>query len=553
MADVAEEVDYDRMIKAQNRKKKKAGGWQSLGLDHTVFKGIEKKGYRQPTPIQRKAIPLIVDGKDVVAMSRTGSGKTAAFVIPLLQRLKRREAIGVRALLIAPTRELAMQTFKFVKELGRYTGLRAAVLVGGDRIEDQFAILHEKPDILIATPGRLLHLVVEMNLKLSTVEYFVLDEADRLFEMGFTDQLHEVLKRLPDNRQTLLFSATLPKLLVDFAKAGLTDPVLVRLDVDEKISEQLSMVFLTCRSCDKIAVLLHLLRSVIPSNEQTIIFCATMKHVEYLSTIISKAGLDCTFRNKLCPLLIVTDVAARGVDIPLLDNAINFHFPPKAKLFVHRVGRVARAGRSGRSFSLVVPDEIPYLADLFLFLDYAPADANSERALAVDRSFDAAARIHGVEIQADDDTELYKDVKRKRWDRKLMKFVGDNGNESSKKIRTEEGTLLPASFRSGRYEEWQKKQKLAYRNRGSDDETEGAEERESEAPGRSDVQKFNINRKRNRDKMVQVPGRKAARSELKTKDQILKERRRKLRIQAYQKHRREENLKREKRVAKKKK
>uniref|UniRef100_A0A1I7Z8D6 RNA helicase n=1 Tax=Steinernema glaseri TaxID=37863 RepID=A0A1I7Z8D6_9BILA len=221
-----EEENFNELNAAYNRKQKKAGGWQMLGLDHPVFKGIEKKGFRQPTPIQRKAIPAIIDGKDVVAMSRTGSGKTAAFVVPMLQKLKKRDPKGTRALLISPTRELAMQTFKVVKELGKFTGLRCAVLVGGDSIEDQFAAIHENPDVMIATPGRLLHLVVEMNLKLGSVNYVVFDEADRLFEMGFADQLQEVIKRLPENRQTLLFSATLPKMLVDFAKAGLSDPLL---------------------------------------------------------------------------------------------------------------------------------------------------------------------------------------------------------------------------------------------------------------------------------------------------------------------------------------
>ncbi|ETN83004.1 DEAD/DEAH box helicase [Necator americanus] len=335
--------------------------------------------------VQRKTIPCILDGKDVVAMSRTGSGKTAAFVIPMLQRLKRRDTRGIRALLVSPTRELALQTFKVVKELGRYTGLRCAVLVGGDAIEDQFSTIHENPDILIATPGRLLHVVVEMDLRLSFAHYVVFDEADRLFEMGFQDQLAETLKRIPESRQTLLFSATLPKILVDFAKAGLSDPMLVRLDVDEKISDRLSMVFATCRADEKLAVLLHLCRQMNSEGKQTVVFCATMKHVEYVVGIMNRAGIDNSFiysqldttarklniqkfAERKNNILIVTDVAARGVDIPLLDTVINLHFPPKAKLFVHRVGRVARAGRSGTAISLIAPDELPYLADLFLFL-----------------------------------------------------------------------------------------------------------------------------------------------------------------------------------------
>uniref|UniRef100_A0AC34QK98 RNA helicase n=1 Tax=Panagrolaimus sp. JU765 TaxID=591449 RepID=A0AC34QK98_9BILA len=389
--------DYGELHAAQNRKGKKAGGWQNLGLDHNVYKAIEKMGYKKPTPIQTKAIPLILDNKDVVAMSRTGSGKTAAFVVPMLQKLKARNNTGIRALLLSPTRELATQTFFVVKQLGKFTGLRAACLVGGDSMDEQFTAIHGNPDILIATPGRLLHLAVEMDLKLNTVRYVVFDEADRLFEMGFAEQLLDILKRLPDSRQTLLFSATLPKVLINFAKAGLSDPTLIRLDVDTKISEKLSMAFIACRPNSKISALLFLARRCVDRQEQTIIFCATMKHVEYVAAIFREAGLDCcflysqldaaarkinigNFRNKKCYLLVVTDVAARGVDIPLLDNAINFHFPSKPKLFVHRVGRVARAGKSGTAYSLVSQDEMPYVMDFFLFLGrpLKIAEENSE-------------------------------------------------------------------------------------------------------------------------------------------------------------------------------
>ncbi|KAK3587969.1 hypothetical protein CHS0354_014486 [Potamilus streckersoni] len=252
-------------------------------------------------------------------------------------------------------------------------------------MEDQFAALHENPDIIIATPGRFLHVVMEMDLKLKSVEYVVFDEADRLFEMGFQEQLTEILYRLPESRQTLLFSATLPRLLVDFAKAGLQDPTLIRLDVDTKLSDQLKSSFLHCRGEDKVTILLHLLIHVIPSSEQTVVFAATKHHVEYLHMILQKADISSTyiyssldqtarkinlakFQHKRVMVMIVTDLAARGIDIPLLDNVINFHFPAKPKLFLHRVGRVARAGRCGTAYSLIAQDEVAYLLDLHLFL-----------------------------------------------------------------------------------------------------------------------------------------------------------------------------------------
>ncbi|XP_069475344.1 ATP-dependent RNA helicase DDX54 [Ambystoma mexicanum] len=380
------EPDLRELVRAQNKKKKKSGGFQSMGLSFPVYKGVMKKGYKVPTPIQRKTVPVILDGKDVVAMARTGSGKTACFLIPMFEKLKARSAqTGARALILSPTRELALQTLKFTKELGKFTGLKTALILGGDRMEDQFAALHENPDIIIATPGRLMHVAVEMNLKLRSVEYVVFDEADRLFEMGFAEQLQEIIARLPENRQTVLFSATLPKQLVEFAQAGLTEPVLIRLDVDSKLSDQLRLAFFLTRAEDKPAVLLHLLRNVVKPQELTVVFVATKHHAEYLRELLTVEGINCShiyssldqtarkinigkFVHGKCSVMIVTDVAARGIDIPMLDNVINYNVPPKAKLFLHRVGRVARAGRSGTAYSLVAIDETPYILDLHLFL-----------------------------------------------------------------------------------------------------------------------------------------------------------------------------------------
>ncbi|KAJ3027933.1 ATP-dependent RNA helicase ddx54, partial [Rhizophlyctis rosea] len=380
-----EEREYKRQIKAANRKGKKSGGFQSMGLSYNIYKAIGHKGFKVPTPIQRRSVPLIMEGRDVVAMARTGSGKTAAFVIPMLERLKAHSAkVGARGLILSPSRELAMQTLKFVKELGKYTDLRAIMLVGGDSMEDQFSAVASNPDIIVATPGRLMHLMIEMSLDIKTVEYVVFDEADRLFEMGFAEQLHEILFRLPEHRQTLLFSATLPRLLVDFAKAGLSDPALIRLDVDTKISKDLQMYFFSVKQEEKEAALLNLFRTCISPEQLTILFVATKHHVEYVHGLLLSAGIQSTyiygaldqqarrihlarFRSAKDKVLVVTDVAARGLDVPLLDNVINYDFPASSKVFVHRVGRAARAGREGKAWSLVASDEVPYLMDLQLF------------------------------------------------------------------------------------------------------------------------------------------------------------------------------------------
>ncbi|XP_062020335.1 putative DEAD-box ATP-dependent RNA helicase 29 isoform X2 [Rosa rugosa] len=385
------------------KKKAKSGGFESLNLSPNVFKAIKRKGYKVPTPIQRKTMPLILSGNDVVAMARTGSGKTAAFLIPMLERLKEHVPQGgVRALILSPTRDLALQTLKFTTELANFMDLRISLLVGGDSMESQFEELAQNPDIIIATPGRLIHHLTEIDeMSLRSVEYVVFDEADCLFGMGFAEQLHKILAQLSDNRQTLLFSATLPSALAEFAKAGLQDPRLVRLDLDTKISPDLKLMFFTLRQEEKHAAILYLVREHIRSDEQTLIFVSTKHHVEFLNILFREEGIVPSvcygdmdhdarkihiskFKHRKTMLLIVTDVAARGIDIPLLDNVINWDFPPKPKLFVHRVGRAARAGRTGTAFSLVTSEDIPNLLDLHLFLSKPIRPAPTEEEVLQD-------------------------------------------------------------------------------------------------------------------------------------------------------------------------
>uniref|UniRef100_A0A8D0D3C2 ATP-dependent RNA helicase DDX54 n=1 Tax=Sander lucioperca TaxID=283035 RepID=A0A8D0D3C2_SANLU len=454
------EPDTRQLVRAQNKKKKKSGGFQSMGLSYPVYKGIMKKGYKVPTPIQRKTVPVILDGKDIVAMARTGSGKTAAFLVPMFEKLKAPQAqTGARALILTPTRELALQTMKFTKELGKYTGLKTALILGGDRMDDQFAALHENPDIIIGTPGRLMHVVSEMNLKLQSVEYVVFDEADRLFEMGFAEQLQEIIRRLPDTRQTLLFSATLPKLLVEFARAGLTEPVLIRLDVDSKLSDQIKLSFFHVRMDDKQALLLYLLRNVVKPQEQTVVFVATKHHVEYIKELLTSEGVECAyiysaldqtarkinigkFVHRKAMVLIVTDVAARGIDIPMLDNVINYNFPSKPKLFLHRVGRVGRAGRSGIAYSLICPDEMPFVYDLHLFLG-RPVQFATHEHTQVDAIFEG---VFGRVPQSilDDESSHLTTIHENSLDLQNMHHVSENAYKQYLKSRPNPS---PESFR----------------------------------------------------------------------------------------------------------
>ncbi|KAK9463637.1 P-loop containing nucleoside triphosphate hydrolase protein [Lipomyces oligophaga] len=433
-------------LNGEARKKIVKGPFAMLGLSQILTRNVHRKGFSAPTPIQRKTIPLVVEGADVVGMARTGSGKTAAFVLPMIDKLKTHSAkVGARALILSPSRELALQTLKVVKEFSRGTDLKSVLLVGGDSLEEQFGWLMTNPDIIVATPGRFAHLKVEMDLDLRSMEYVVFDEADRLFEMGFAMQLTSILASLPSTRQTLLFSATLPKSLVEFARAGLTDPVLVRLDADSKISENLEMFFFSIKSAETDGALVWLLQDIIKmpnasqmpkplsswksleydsdeehnanggesdssgkkknfkgkkqnkftskvpqgneliSPHSTIVFVPTRHHVEYVTSLLRSfnyavsyiyGSLDqfarrdqlAQFRAGYSSILVVTDVAARGIDIPILSNVINYTFPGSPKVLVHRVGRTARAGKRGRAFSLIKETELPYLLDLELFL-----------------------------------------------------------------------------------------------------------------------------------------------------------------------------------------
>nr|XP_021531133.1 ATP-dependent RNA helicase DDX54 [Aotus nancymaae] len=457
------EPDTWEMVRAQNKKKKKSGGFQSMGLSYPVFKGIMKKGYKVPTPIQRKVRGGAVDGMEDqfaalhenpdiiiatpgrlvhVAVEMNLKLHSVEYVVfdeadrpgpGLLWLLQGNSVVTILWYILTC---ISCQSSAFASYLS--TGLSSVPSLGPvflrlgyaaspgrlvmgretraicsikltpsllPRMEDQFAALHENPDIIIATPGRLVHVAVEMNLKLHSVEYVVFDEADRLFEMGFAEQLQEIIARLPGGHQTVLFSATLPKLLVEFARAGLTEPVLIRLDVDAKLNEQLKTSFFLVREDTKAAVLLHLLRNVVRPQDQTVVFVATKHHAEYLTELLMTQRVSCAhiysaldptarkinlakFTLGKCSALIVTDLAARGLDIPLLDNVINYSFPAKGKLFLHRVGRVARAGRSGTAYSLVAPDEIPYLLDLHLFLG---------RSLTLARPLEEPSGVAGVD------------------------------------------------------------------------------------------------------------------------------------------------------------
>jgi len=338
-----------------------------------------------------------MSGVDTIVMARTGSGKTCAFLWPLLEKVTKSD--GIAAVILSPTRELSLQTLSVLKKLlkAMQSSLTAVGIHGSESMEKQFGLLASSPDILVATPGRLAHLLQEIpDLNLAKCTTCILDEADRLLEMGFGQQLTAIVRGLPEAVQHVLLSATLPKQLVEFTKllgSSLRPlPTMVRLDNEVQVSAELRQAFFLVRSAEKDAALLQLLNDFCTKTKSddsqkkslTLVFVATRHHVEYICTLIRAAGHDCTyiygtldqqarqahlsaFRNGATPILVVTDVAARGIDVPLIDHVIHYHFPASPKLFVHRSGRAARAGRIGYAWGLVDPEELPYLWEWAIF------------------------------------------------------------------------------------------------------------------------------------------------------------------------------------------
>ena len=393
--DLDQEVYNDNSEKeepAENSKesKKKAKGFRAFHFTDQIYSAIRNIGYKNPTPIQKKVIPEILSGFNIIAHSRTGSGKTAAFLLPALGKLKEHSKIvGARCLILSPTRELAHQTGMFCRKLGKFTNLRYALLVGGNELESQFEKLAQNPDIIIATPGRVLHHIDEGSLQLKKIEILIIDEADKMMELNFESQLREIIKNCPINKQLIMLSATMQGQLSTFLKSGIIKEYkLINIEEENKIPEKLKIHLIYTRKDEKVYAFVSLFNDkkiINLDKELTIVFTMTKYHCEYLQEFLKYYDINANiiygqmeqelrnrnledFRKGRNKLLIVTDVAARGIDIPLLDNVINFDFPDNQKLFIHRVGRTARAGRKGRVFNLVTVDELPYFFDIKYYL-----------------------------------------------------------------------------------------------------------------------------------------------------------------------------------------
>ena len=359
--------------------------FNELKLNKHLLRAISENNYLNPTPIQEKAIPFILDKRDVIATAQTGTGKTAAFALPILQALYHKQDASkkgkkIRAVVVSPTRELAAQIDENFKTYSKYTNLRTTVIFGGTSIEPQKDILKKGIDILIATPGRLLDLHKQDLINLDYVETLVLDEADLLLEMGFIDDVRKIERLCPEDKQTLLFSATMPDKVVELAKTTLKDPEKVEVSQQSSTATNVEQHLFYVPKPKKIELCLHLLRNTIKKGT-IIIFRRTKYGVDKLEkTLLNNNYLvnsihgDKTqserqqalnqLKNKEINILIATDVASRGLDISNLDAVINFDVSNVPELYVHRIGRTGRAGESGVSYTFCSADEKKYIIDI---------------------------------------------------------------------------------------------------------------------------------------------------------------------------------------------
>ena len=352
----------------------------TLGLDSPLLRAVEEKGYTSPSPIQQKAIPAILAGEDLMAAAQTGTGKTAGFTLPLLQLLNNRERVHKghqpRALVLTPTRELAAQVQDSVKTYGKHLRLKSTVVFGGVNINPQIKTLARGVDILVATPGRLLDLHQQGAVRLDAVEFFVLDEADRMLDMGFIRDIRRVLPLLPKVRQNLLFSATFSNEIRSLARGFLTDPKEISVTPRNSAAESVSQTVITVDKAKKAALLCHLIKT--RNLYQVLVFSRTKHGANKLVQQLEKQEIKAAaihgnksqnhrtrvlaeFKSGQLQVLVATDIAARGIDISQLPHVINHDLPQVAEDYVHRIGRTGRAGAEGDALSLVSADEADML------------------------------------------------------------------------------------------------------------------------------------------------------------------------------------------------
>ncbi|MCX8157729.1 MAG: DEAD/DEAH box helicase [Verrucomicrobiae bacterium] len=357
-------------------------GFKQFGLSPALYQGVQAMGYTDPTPIQLRAIPLLMEGKDVIGSAQTGTGKTAAFALPILHHLGE-PADGPRALILEPTRELAAQVETAFRDLARFTKLRVAVIYGGVGYGAQLAALKTGVDVLVATPGRLLDHLERRACRLDRVQFLVLDEADRMLDMGFLPDVRRIVERCPRKRQTALFSATIPPEIETLIQWAMRQPVTVEVGVRRRPAETVKHVIYPVSDYQKTDLLLTLLERV--NYDSVIIFCRTRERADHVAALLKRhqhavAVLHSNrtqmereqalrgFRDGRYEVLVATDIAARGLDIANVSHVINYDVPQHPEDYVHRIGRTGRAEQVGDAFTLMVAEDTSHVLAIERFI-----------------------------------------------------------------------------------------------------------------------------------------------------------------------------------------
>ncbi|HNQ26358.1 MAG TPA: DEAD/DEAH box helicase [Aquaticitalea sp.] len=408
--------------------------FSSLGLSDALLKAVSKQGYETPSPIQQKAIPVILEGKDVLASAQTGTGKTAGFTLPILQRLSMGQRLRhrpIRALILTPTRELAAQVYDNVKAYSIFLDIKSTVIFGGVNQNPQVAAIRQGIDVLVATPGRLLDLHNQRELSLSNVEVLVLDEADRMLDMGFLRDIKKIMALLPSKRQNLLFSATFSKDIKALANDILHHPVQVEATPENTTVEAISQKVYRVDKARKTGLLIKLIND--GQWEQVLVFTRTKHGANNLTKKLIGNNISAlaihgnktqaartkaldSFKKGTIRVLVATDIAARGLDIPLLPHVVNFEIPNISEDYVHRIGRTGRAGASGEAVSLVSADETAFLRDI-------------EKLVGLRIP---AAVVEGFEPDPDASTDPVKPQQNRQRQQKQHRQPTDSNNENSK-------------------------------------------------------------------------------------------------------------------------
>lgn len=357
--------------------------FNDLNLIPSILKALKKENYTSPTPIQQQAIPAALNGRDVLGCAQTGTGKTAAFSLPIIQRLSSETAVGskrpIRSLILTPTRELAIQIYDNIRAYSLYTELRSQVIVGGVSQTPQERELQRGTDILIATPGRLLDLINQKHVVLDSVEILVLDEADRMLDMGFIRDVQKIIARIPAKKQTLFFSATMPREIADLVDSLLVNPLKVEITPVSSTVDRIRQAVYLVDKPNKQKLLTDILQDA--SIESALVFTRTKHGANRVARLLDRSGISAqaihgdksqnarqaalnNFKTGTTRVLVATDIAARGIDIDELSHVINFNLPNIPETYVHRIGRTGRAGRDGISISFCETEELPFLKDI---------------------------------------------------------------------------------------------------------------------------------------------------------------------------------------------